>query len=58
MMKNDLSTHHDGGIDNMSGNYDVISYWWYIKKIVQINCYIQNIPSFGTESNIVINTVA
>ena len=24
MMKNDLSTDRDGGIDNMSGNYDVV----------------------------------
>ena len=24
MMKTDLSTDHDGGIDNMSGNYDVV----------------------------------
>ena len=23
-MKNDLSTDHNGGIDNMSGNYDVV----------------------------------
>ena len=57
MMKNDLSTDHDGGIDNMSGNYDV-SYWWYIKKIVQINCCIQNIPFLGTESYTVINNIA
>ena len=58
MMKNDLSTDHDGGINNMSGNYDVVWYWWYIKKIVQINCYIQNIPFLGTESYIVINDIA
>ena len=58
MMKNDLSTDHDGGIDNMSGNYDVVSYWWYIKKIVQINCCIQNIPFLGTESYTVINNIA
>ena len=24
IMMNDLSTDHDGGIDNMSGNYDVV----------------------------------
>ena len=58
MMKNDLSTAHDGGIDNMSGNYDVVSYWWYIKKIVQINCYIQDISFLGTGSYIVINNIA
>ena len=24
IMKNDLSTDHDGGINNISGNYDVV----------------------------------